>query len=111
MHPDNLETRKLFVLRCRFKVCTGASYLGSFIGDGEYKWYWLQDHTAEWEKNIHTTRKTTVQYTQESYAVVIRVIQLEWIFLQRVTKNTGCVFVVVKNIIQETFFPRLFFVK
>ena len=35
MHPDNIETGKQFGLRQRFKVCTDAHYLGSFIGDDE----------------------------------------------------------------------------
>ena len=37
-------------------------------------------------------------------------IQLEWIFLQRVTKDTGCVFAVVEKLLQETFLNSLFFV-
>ena len=37
VHPDNLEARKLFVLRHKFKVCMGAHYLGSYIGDENSK--------------------------------------------------------------------------
>ena len=40
---------------------------------------------------------------------MIRAIQSEWIFLQRVTWDTGDTFSGVENIIQETFLPRLFF--
>ena len=39
---------------------------------------------------------------------MVRAIQLEWIFLQRVTKNIGDIFAGVEKMIQETFLPRLF---
>ena len=35
-------------MRHRFKVCTGALYLGGFIGDGKCKREWINDRT---EKN------------------------------------------------------------
>ena len=38
-------------------------------------------------------------------------IQSEWIFLQRVTWDTGDVFAGVDKMIRETFLPRLFFRK
>ena len=42
--------------------------------------------TETWEQNITKIRKTVMKYPQESYAAVVCAIQLEWIFLQRVTK-------------------------
>ena len=91
-------------------MCTGARYLGSYIGDDESKRDWLIEHTATWEINLCKIRKTAGKYPQESYAAVVRSIQPEWMFLQCVTWDTGEVFAVVENIIQETFLPRLFFV-
>ena len=35
------------------------------------------------------------KYPQERYSVVVHVLQLEWIFLQRITNNTGDAFVKV----------------
>ena len=43
--------------------------------------------------------------------MLVHVIQLEWILLQRVTKDMGYAFVGVENIILETFLPLLFFGK
>ena len=56
-------------------------------------------------------RETAVKYPQESYATVVRVIQSEWIFLQRVTWDTGDLLVGLGKMIRETFLPRLFFRK
>ena len=64
-----------------------------------------------WEKNISMISKTAGKYPQESYAAVVCVIQSEWIFLQRITWDTGELFAGVKKTIQETFLPRIFFRK
>ena len=82
-----------------------------FIGDDESKLDWLKNCTETLERNIHTIRKSTGKYTQESYAAVVIAIQLEWCFIQRVTKNMGDVFAGVEKIIWETFLPRLLFEK
>ena len=42
---------------------------------------------------------------------MVRAIQLEWIFLQQFTWDTGDAFAGAEKMIQETFFPRLFFGK
>ena len=47
----------------------------------------------------------------KSYAVVLRAIQLECIFLQHIMKNTGNALAGVENILWETSLPRLFFGK
>ena len=41
VHPDNIQTGKLFGLRYGFKVCTGAPYLGGFIRNDDSKQAWL----------------------------------------------------------------------
>ena len=61
-----------------------------------------------WENNINSISETAGEYPQESYSAVVRVIQPEWIFLQRVTWDTGDSFVVEEKMICETFLPRLF---
>ena len=63
------------------------------------------------ERIIGMIRKIAGKYPQESYDVVVHAIQSEWIFLQRVTWDTGGAFFGLENMIQETFLPRLFFVK
>ena len=43
VHPDNPEARKMFGASHGFKVCTGAHYLGGYIGDDNSKRKWLKD--------------------------------------------------------------------
>ena len=111
VHPRNLETDKQFGLRHGLKVCTGTRYIGGFIGDEESKRDWLQDRKSKWENNICTISKTAGKYPQESNLAVVRAIQSERIFLQRVTKNTRYSFAGVEKLLRETFLSCLFFRK
>ena len=77
MHPDNPGSRKSFGLRHGFKVCTGAHYIGGFIGDDESKRNWPKKCMETWERNIHKIKKTVGKYPKESYATVVRVIKSE----------------------------------
>ena len=61
--------------------------------------------------NISTISKKSVKYHQESYAMMVRTIQLEWVFSKRVTKNTGYAFAGVEQLLRENFLPYLFFRK
>ena len=109
MHPDNFEAVQMFSLCHGFKIFTGARYLVSFIRDDESKSDWLLDCMLKWENNIITISKTAEKYPQESYTIVVRTIQSEWIFLQRVTKNTVCAFADVKKLHWGNFLPCIFF--
>ena len=111
VHPKNIEAGKVFGRRHGFRVCAVAHYLGGYIGDDKSKRDWLRDCTLTWERNINTIRKTAGKCPQESYAVVVRAIQSESIFLQSVTWDTGNLFAGVEKMIRKTFLPRLFFGK
>ena len=109
VRPDNIEAGKLIGARHVFRACTGAHYLGGYIGDNKSKHNWLRKRTLTWEKNIHTISKTTGKYPQES--AVVCAIQLEWIFFQHVTRETGDSFAGVEKMIRENVLPHLFFGK
>ena len=47
----------MFGARHGFRVCTGARYLGGYIGDDESKRDFMRDRTLTWGKNINTIRK------------------------------------------------------
>ena len=60
---------------------------------------------------MFTISETVGKYPQESYAAVVRTIQSEWIFLQRVTWDTGDAFGGVEKMIRENILPCLLFGK
>ena len=92
-------------------MCTSACYLDSYIWYDESKREWLKERTAMWEREICTISETAGQYPQEIYATVVRVIQSEWIFLQRVTWDMGDTFTGVEKIVWGKNLPHLFFGK
>ena len=55
-HPENLKYGKRFGVCHGYKVCPGAYYLNSFIGDNESRHNYLKERTHTWERNIHTIR-------------------------------------------------------
>ena len=59
IRPDNIEAGKEFRERHGFRVCTGACYLGGYIGDNKYKHDWLRDRTLTWDNNINTISEIT----------------------------------------------------
>ena len=77
LRPYNIEAGKVSVARHGFKVCKGARYLRGYIMDDKSKCNCMRERTLTWEKNISTIRKIGGKYSQESYAAVVRVIQLE----------------------------------
>ena len=111
VNSDNLEARKMFGSRHGFKVCTGACYLGRYMGENESKREWMKERMGTWERKIFTIRKTAGKYPQRSYAAVVCAIKLEYIFIEHVITNMGDMFSRVETIIQETVFPCLFFRK
>ena len=90
-------------------MCTGARYLRGYIGDNESKSDCPREITLTWEKNISRISKTAGKYPQESSAAVVRAIQSEWIFIQRITWDTGDELAGEEKMIWETFLPCLFF--
>ena len=64
VHPENPKARKLFFVRCGFKVCTGARYLGGYIRDDKSKRSWLKDWMDKWEINIYVITKMVGKYPQ-----------------------------------------------
>ena len=86
VHPDNIETQKLFGLCHGFKVCTGVSYLGSVIRDDKSKRDWLMDCTLKREKKICKISKKAEKHSQKSYSMMVHLIHPEWTFLHHVKK-------------------------
>ena len=67
--------------------CAQAHFILTVIfGDGKSKGDWLKKRTEKWESNVHALIKTSDKYFQKSYSTAAREVQLDWIFLQQVTK-------------------------
>ena len=91
--------------------CAQAHVIYWFIGDEKSRGDWLKERTKKWDRDIYALRKTADNYPQESYTAVARAVQLEWIFLQRVVKDTGQAFTGLERVLQDNFLPCIYFGK
>ena len=67
----------------------------------------LKNLTDKWEREICSLRKMEEKYPQESYSMVARSVQLDWIFLQHVMKNMGQALMRIETFMQEKFASSL----
>ena len=84
----------------------GTRYLGGCIGDNVSKGDCPKIPTEKWERYICALRKMVDKYHQGVYATLARAVQLGWILLQRVTKDTGQAFTGQEIFLLENFLPR-----
>ena len=92
VHLENIKAGKVFGRHHGFRVCTCSCYLQGYIVDDESKRDWFRERTLPWENNINIIRETTGKHPQNIYTAMVRTIQSEWLFLQRITWETGDLF-------------------
>ena len=64
VHPKNFKSGYIFGRRHVFKVCTGARYLGVYIGDDKSRGHWIKEHTEKWDRDIFALSQTVDKYLQ-----------------------------------------------
>ena len=65
----------------------------------------------KWDRDIRAINKMAKNYPQEIYAAVAHAAQSEYIFLQRVKKDMGQVFIGMERFLQDNFPSCPFFGK
>ena len=103
VHPDNIEAGKGFGLRHRFKVCTGALYLGGFIGGEESKRDYLKERTQTWEQNNSQDQQNREEISPVNLLRSVMCDPIGVDILQCITKNARYAFAGVDKSIWETF--------
>ena len=106
--PDNTATAHAD--RCReilvelpFKHQTGARYLGSFLGSDEERQEWLRPQIQTWVEGIQKLATVAHRYPQTAYAGLVRSLQSEWMYLQRVVPDCGMALATIEEAITSTF--------
>jgi hypothetical protein len=91
-----------------FTITTGSRYLDGFIGEHEAQDIWIQEKVAEWADAVEELASAAVNYPQSAYTALLRSLQQEWHFFQRVVKDIGDAFTDVEKAISQYFLPALF---
>lgn len=83
-------------------------YVGGFIGTEEKKDEWLTPKIQEWVAEVKILAKAAKRYQQTAYSGLVRSLQTEWTYLQRVVPDLVDFFARVERALLEDFLPALF---
>ena len=90
------------------KHATGARYLGGFIGDKDAMSTWLEPKIAHWQQCVDQLAAAAVRFPQAAYAGMVKSLQNEWQYLQRVVPDSGPLFQPLEDTIKTKLLPALF---
>ena len=91
-----------------FQHSEGARYLGGFIGSTAKQLEWLRPQIQQWIEGIEKLAKVAKRYPQTAYAGLVKSLQTEWTYLQRVVPELEEVMAPIEEAIKDTFLPALF---
>jgi hypothetical protein len=91
----------------RFKFVDGTRYLGGFLGTEAALSEWLGPQIAQWVGGVESLAKVARRYPPTAYAGLVKSLQQEWQYLQRVVPDCGAAFEPVEEAIRSVFLPAL----
>lgn len=91
-----------------FQHRDGARYIGGFVGSKESLDAWLTPKIEEWADHVRLFAKVAHRYPQTAYTGLIKSLQVEWTYLQRVVPSVSDQFGPVEDALREAFLPALF---
>lgn len=86
------------------KVVSGHRFIGE---DDECELY-VKQKMEKWVQCVASLSKAAESQPQAAFAALVKSIQCEWRFLQRVIPNCSILFSPLSDIIKEKFFPSIF---
>ena len=90
------------------KIVRGSRFLGGYIGDRDGCKTFVRAKVKDWISNIARLAKVSDSQPQAAFAALVKSIQHEWGFLQRVVSVSPDWFEELKKVIRHEFWPRLF---
>ena len=82
--------------------------MGGFFGDGAAQESWMDEKVQGWADSVTTLAEVYRKHPQSAYCGLQKPLQQWWAFVQQVTPGIGDAFVLVEEVLRETFFPDLF---
>jgi hypothetical protein len=108
MAKHNLERAKIYFADLKFKVTTGARYLGGFIREQSALKEWVEEKVQHWKGAVAELASAATKFPQAAYPGLQQSLQQEWEFMQRVVKDIGGNFPDAEKEMSQTFLPALF---
>ena len=101
------DAEKLFSSLNVSVVCNHR-YLGGFIGDITGQAIFVQDKVCHWIADVKCLSKIAEKQPQAAFAALVKSLQCEWQFLQRVIPNCANHFAPLDDVLTSTFLPAVF---
>ena len=107
VHPNFAEKTHQLFNRFGIRIVEGRRYLGGFIGSDEGKIRFTFKKIQEWLDCLGELSKVAEKESQAALVGLTRSLQSEWIFVQRVVKDTSQLFAPLEKMLKEFFFAKL----
>ena len=88
-------------------VVTGGRLLGSYIGERAQALSFVLEKVRSWVSCLQDLISVTGSQPQASYHALVKSLQSEWTFLQRVVPDCGQLFEEIEQLIVDRFIPLL----
>ena len=108
VHPSFVDTAESVFGDMGIRVVTGCRYLGGYVGDNSGKLEYISDRVERWARCVGRVAEAAVHQPQASYVAMVKSIQAEWSFFQRVVPDCAEGFVALRDSINDVFWPALF---
>ena len=90
-----------------FRYAAGHRYVGGFIGSAEAQRQWLAPQIQKWAQGVESLARVATRFPQTAYAGLVKSLQSEWQYLQRVSPGVALSFAPVEAAITSIFLPAL----
>ena len=107
VRPEDEAQSKVVLREFNFKYTSGNRYIGGFIGSAEKLDEWLTPQIDKWVAGIRILGRAAKKYPQTAYSGLVRSLQTEWTYLQRVVPGTEAAFKPIEKALMEDFLPAL----
>ena len=107
VRPEDEEDAKALLQDFNFRYKDGSRYVGGFIGSRARLLEWLEPKVQEWVAAIKTLSRIAKRFPQTAYTGLVRSLQMEWTYVQRVIPNIEDSFAPVEHALTHHFLPAL----
>lgn len=107
VRPEDEADAKALLQDFNFRYKDGSRYVGGFIGSRARLLEWLEPKIQEWVAAIKTLSRVAKRFPQTAYTGLVRSLQMEWTYVQRVIPNIEDSFAPVEHALTHHFLPAL----
>jgi hypothetical protein len=108
VHANFVNEAKILFADYKVNIVTGQRFLGGFIGGIDDTEKWVQEKVNSWVKAIKCLSKAAKIEPHLANVSLIKSLQNEWGYIQRVITNVEKPFALLKETLESSYLPSLF---